>query len=143
MERTVLTADEIFAAHDTEAREFVPCPEWGFVEAPSTSGGAPTRTPKGVFVRCLTLGERGKIRKEATVTKKDPRANGGTRDVIEAEKFEALIVVETAVDADGRRIFKPSHVESLIEKSGGPISRIAKVAMRLAGLNADDEAIQD
>lgn len=139
-ERNCLTADEIFAATDSQATTWVPCPEWGKVTTQDPSGKE-TVVSKGVFVRTMTLAERGKVRKAATFEKKMP--NGQVREVIDAEKIEALMVIECAVDADGRRLFKVANLDALMEKSGGPIARIAKAAMRLAGLDADAEVMQD
>lgn len=139
-ERNCLTADEIFSASDAEARDWVPCPEWGKVTTTDASGKDKT-VAKGVFVRTMTLAERGKVRKAATFEKKMP--SGQVRDVIDAEKIEALMVIECAVDADGKRLFKAANLDALLEKSGGPIARIAKAAMRLAGLDADAEVMQD
>lgn len=139
----VLTADEIFAAKDTETREFVACPEWGHVEVeepdPTAVAGQEGMTrkvkkPKGVFVRGLTLKERGTIRKVATTSVADPEAPGGRREALDAEKLEALMVVHSSVDASGRPIFKPTDWEGLMQRLGGPINRIAKRSMELSGM---------
>lgn len=138
-QQIALTADEIFAAKDLDYREWVALPEWGttLVEIPGTA--EKKSVAKGVFVRTLSMADRGKIRKAATVTIKDARTAGGTRDVVDAERLECLLAIECAVNSDGRRIFKSTDEDALMTKRSGSVAKIAKVAMRLAGLDPSGE----
>ena len=143
MSDRILTADAIFSAADADLREFVPCPEWGTypeeVIHPETGAKSTVQKPKGVFVRAMTMTERGKIRRLATIEKADPKSPTGWRDVLDAEKMECLTVVTCATDEAGKLLFKPTDAEALMSKVGGPVGRIAKKAMALAGLFLKEE----
>jgi hypothetical protein len=145
----ILSAADILGAKDADTREFVECPEWGHVEVevPAAENAVDqtpkkVKKPKGVYVRGLTLKERGVVRRMATESVPDPDAPNGKRDALDAEKMESLMVVSCACDGNGRPIFRREDHEALMERLGGPINRIAKKAMELSGMLLTEKKVQ-
>lgn len=88
--------------------EDVPVPAWG----------------GSVRVRIMTGTERDEFRAAAAA------GEGG----VPMGKFTALLLVATAVDETGARMFALEDVEALGEKSAEALDTVAAVAMRLNGL---------
>lgn len=139
MAKTTLTVREVFDADDLNKREFVPTPEW----APASDDPEFNPHEFGVFVKTMDLKTRRKVRKLAETKVKDRSATGGVRTEMDAEMLEAYLVVFTACDEKGSLIFNQTHAEALLEKSGGPINRIARKAMELSGMLVDEEDVEN
>lgn len=63
------------------------------------------------------------------------RKKGSVVDLI---GVRAHIVIATAYDADGEKLFEPADADWLSEKSGAALDRLAKAGQRLSGLSDDD-----
>lgn len=59
--------------------------------------------------------------------------------------FQARVIAESLVDADGNHIADQSHAAALMAKNGGALTRLFMVAARLSGMGLDQEqeAIDD
>jgi hypothetical protein len=91
-------------------------------------------TPAGwpqVEVRGLSLGARSKIVKSSTTGK----------EVDVAKFYPALVIACTFDPETGSRVFGEADRDALNEKSVGPIEEVAKVAMRLSGLSAEEQVV--
>jgi len=103
----LLKRSEVIAVDDLK-HEDVPVPAWG--------GAIRLRTMSGT--------ERDEFRAAAAA------GEGG----VPMGKFSALLLVATAVDETGARIFTLDDVEALGEKNAEALDTVAAVAMRLNGL---------
>lgn len=109
----VLSKSDILTSADL-AREAVNVPEWGGT----------------VYVRVLTAKERDAW--ELTFT---PTVKGAP---VVLENVRARLVVLTAVDAEGRRLFEDGDVEALGGKNAAAVDRLFVVAQRLNGLTVTE-----
>src|SRR5690606_8056060 len=110
--------ERILSAQDIQS-ERVHVPEWD-VE---------------VEVRSMTGQQRAAVLKGATVDGE-----------IDLEKLYPILLIETTYDPEsGERIFNPADRDALNAKNSGALERIAKVAMRLSGIEpgAEDAAKND
>jgi hypothetical protein len=109
-----LTRDQIYQAQDIE-RELVQVPEW--------SGP--------VYVQGMTGTERDayeeSLRRAAT--------KGQT---VNMNQFRAKLVILTARDENGKRLFTKADLEWVSKKSAAALSRVSDVAMRLSGMTKED-----
>lgn len=149
-DRHVIDVSELFSLEQANSgkpsdESWVPLPEWGFVKAPE---GTPEnlvsaegyllnedgkRQAKGCYVLDMTLDDRTKCRKAATVHVVDPDAPGGKRTEMDNERMEACLVTLLACDANGKRIFRFDQWEDLLGTRAAPVGRIAKMALKRAG----------
>ena len=84
-----------------------------------------------VWVRCMTAAERDDFEANFLATRgKDTKLN--------RENLRAQLVVRTAVDEDGNRIFTDEDVEAVGKKSAAGIDKIFAVASRLSGFSKED-----
>jgi len=113
---SILTRDEILRAEDIKT-EKVPVPEWG----------------GDVLVRTLTGTERDRI--EAYMV--ENRIKGKGRG-LNYENLRARLVVSSAVDEKGARLFKRTDIETLGQKSAAALDRVFEVAQRLSGFAPKD-----
>lgn len=109
----LLTADEIFAVDDVEYVD-VPMPEW--------SKGEEVRS---VRLRTLTHDELMAYTDEI----KDPE---------KAKQGNVLIVVRSAVKADGSPLFTHAQAAGLRMKSAKAFSRLARAAIKLNGVRQQE-----
>lgn len=110
---------QIFEADDIDA-ELVEVPEWGVV--------LELRTPSGA--------ERAQLMKRFSRTDAD-----GTKVEIDWEGMYPSLIIMTAYDPDtGERVFEWGDLDRLNTKSGALLERVAKVSMKLAGM--DKEAVE-
>lgn len=109
-----LSRDEILNAPDL-AIEVVEIPEWG---------GA-------IRVRGLNGEERDRF--EASVVQID-----GKKTKMNMSNMRARLVALTAVDEQGKRLFKFSDVEALGKKNAAALDRIFDKAMELSGMREED-----
>jgi hypothetical protein len=112
-----LTREQIIGAEATDDREFdvVPCPEWGGdVRLSSISGRA-----RDEYEQSL-IEQRGN----------DRRMN--------LRNARAKLIVLTAVDESGSKLFTPEDLAALGRKNAKPLDRLFTAAQKLAGLNDDD-----
>jgi hypothetical protein len=114
MERKGLTKAAILGQPDL-GREFVEVPEW----------------EGGVWIRGLTGTERDAFEASLFAEK------GGARSANLAN-LRARLVVLTAVDANGVRLFADGDAEALGEKSAKALDRLFTIAQRLNGLTDGD-----
>lgn len=110
-----LSREDILGAGDA-VTEGVPCPEWGGT----------------VLVKGLTGAERDAW--EASLL----TGRGANRDVNMAN-VRAKLVAAAVVDGSGNRLFLPTDVEALGQKSAAALSRVYDTAARLAGVTKADE----
>jgi len=106
----VLTRDAILGADDLPKQE-VEIPEWG----------------GSVFVRTMTAGERDAYESSMLLNGKPNLAN-----------MRAKLVVRTAVDEEGKRLFADADAEALGKKSASAVDKLFGVAQRLNGLTKKD-----
>jgi len=107
--------ERILSAQDIQS-ERVHVPEWD-VE---------------VEVRSMTGAQRARVLQGATVDGE-----------IDLERLYPILLIETTYDPEsGERIFNPADRDALNSKNSGALERIAKVAMRLSGIEpgAEDAA---
>ncbi|MGO4811143.1 hypothetical protein AB4156_16395 [Cupriavidus sp. 2MCAB6] len=102
---SLLTKDAIFGASDIVSED-VPVPEWG-----------------GSVRVCVMSG-----------LARDVFVSGGGKSDAGFSDFQARLLVATAVDAAGDRIFEPADVERLQAKSRTVLDRLTAAAMRLNGI---------
>lgn len=106
--------EKILAAQDIQS-ERIHVPEWD-VE---------------VEVRSMTGAERARVLKGGS----DEEGN------VDMEKLYPILLIETTYDPEsGERIFSAADRDALNMKNSGALERIAKVAMRLSGIDAGAEA---
>ena len=98
---------------DDLVRETVPVPEWGV----------------DVVVRTMTGGERDAFESEIS------KAGG----FVGMDNVRARLIVRTAVDESGARLFTDDDVVALSGKSAAALSRLFDVAARLNGLTKEDK----
>src|SRR5690606_41990086 len=70
----------------------------------------------------------------------------GADGEIDLERLYPILLIETTYDPEsGERIFNPADRDALNAKNSGALERIAKVAMRLSGIEpgAEDAAKND
>lgn len=111
--------EKILAAKDIRS-ERVHVPEWG-VE---------------VEVRSMTGQQRAAVLK----------GGSGEDGEIDLERLYPILLIETTYDPEsGDRVFSPADRDALNAKNSGALERIAKVAMRLSGIDpgAEDAAKND
>ena len=106
---------QILAADDLP-KEKASAPEWGVEE---------------IFIRQMTGEEREKY--EAGLFKAD-----GSQQ-LDHGVLRARLVVLTAVDAEGKRVFSDDDVAAVAGKSSKVLMRLAEVAQRLNGLSREAE----
>lgn len=104
--------DKILAASDLHKEE-VHVPEWDAT----------------IFVRVMTARERDSFEAEQLALSKKDRGTDNIR---------ARLVVLTAVDASGARIFGASDADALGNKAVNAMDRLANVAMRINRFTASD-----
>lgn len=109
-----LTAEEILAQDDIKTED-VEVPEWGAL----------------VTIRSLSGVERDRL-ESAMVTEK-----GGSRTV-NFSNFRAKLIAASAVDTDGRHLFRQDQVEALGRKNSMALTRLFNVASRLSGYSQQD-----
>jgi hypothetical protein len=56
------------------------------------------------------------------------------------ENFRARLLVACAVDEQGAALFSEADIATLSAKSGAVLDRLARIARRLSGLGAEEEA---
>jgi len=115
------SASEILGVSDTYY-EVVEVPEW------KTAAG----TPFSVRMRGLTGQERDSW--EGTNVRFDKRG----RQQVNLNQFRARLIVRSAVDGDGNRLFTDSDAVHLSQKSAAGLQRLFEVAQRLSGLSDED-----
>src|SRR5690606_39217406 len=89
-----------------------------------------------VEVRSMTGAQRAAVLKGGT----------GADGEIDLERLYPILLIETTYDPEsGERIFNPADRDALNAKNSGALERIAKVAMRLSGIEpgAEDAAKND
>lgn len=109
-----LTRDQILEAEDLLSED-VEVPEWGGV----------------VKVRGLTGAERDRF--EGSIVK----MRGNKADV-NMRNLRAKLVALSAVNGDGKRLFKTPDVDALGQKSAVALQRVFDVAQRLSGISDQD-----
>lgn len=113
-ELQLLTADQILSASDI-TYEDVETPEWG----------------GKIRIRGLNGTERDRFEAQTYSSKgKEVTAN--------LVNMRARLVAMCAVDATGRKVFKPDQVKRLGTKSGAALDRCFEAAQRLSGLSPGD-----
>lgn len=118
--RVILGRDSILAAQDIKI-ELVNVPEWG---------GA-------VYVRGLTGAERAEYEMGLVEMK-----GGKVVKVNSTDSYPRLALcccVDSDDPATAQRLFNDADLDALRQKSGAPLARIAKVALRLSGMGRQAE----
>lgn len=82
-----------------------------------------------VEIRGMTGSERGRFMKAVSL------ANGGGEP--DFEKFYAQLIIATAYEPGGEKLFEPADRDALNQKSGAALNTLAEVSMRLSGLAGD------
>lgn len=115
----MLNRDQILEADDL-TRECVEVPEWGGEVFVATMTGE----ARDAWEQSLVVADGGKARASM-------------------ENIRARLVVATACDENGNRLFTEKDIPALGRKSAGALERICRVAQRLNGLtNADVEQLK-
>ena len=83
-----------------------------------------------VWVRSMTLDERDAWEASVVETK-----GGETKQNL--KDFYSKLIVKTAVDAEGNRLFEDTDIPRLQKKSARAMGRIFKAAQRLNGIGQD------
>ena len=109
-----LTRDTILECTDLRIEE-VQVPEWG----------------GSVFVRELTGNERDQYEASLLTLR-------GTSASLHLQNARAKLVVMSAVDEEGKRLFSMADVAALGKKSAAALDRLATVASKLSGLSEAD-----
>jgi hypothetical protein len=109
-----LTRDTILECTDLRIEE-VQVPEWG----------------GSVFVRELTGNERDQYEASLLTLR-------GTSASLHLQNARAKLVVMSAVDEEGKRLFTMTDVAALGKKSAAALDRLATVASKLSGLSEAD-----
>ena len=82
-----------------------------------------------VEVRSMTGAQRARVLQGATVDGE-----------VDLERLYPILLIETVYDPEtGDRVFSPADRDALNAKNSGALERIAKVAMRLSGIDAGAE----
>lgn len=106
--------DTILRTDDTQ-RDTVTIPEWGGIE---------------LEVRSMTGKERARFLESFT----DDQGR------VQWEQLYPSLIIATCFDPEsGERVFLPDDHDELNGKSGAALERIAKVGMRLSGMEKDSE----
>ncbi len=123
--RRVMTAADIFRAADPEP-EWVPLEEWG-------GPGA------GVFIKGLTALERDTFEQTLVI-----QGKGRTPSRVDMTNARAKLVAQSAVNAEGVRVFADRDVKELGNKNALLINRLYEAATKLSGMRDEDleEALQ-
>lgn len=108
----ILSKKDILAKQDLP-KEIVSVPEWG----------------GEVYIRALSAGELDRYQ-----TSMLQQRHGKSQDV-NLENIRSKLVVLTAVDEDGNRLFDDRDAKALSEKSGAAINKLFTVAQRLSGIS--------
>lgn len=114
----LLTREQILAKNDMK-RERVSVPEWDGDE---------------VIVSSLTAAAKNAYQASLFDIK------GSTRK-IRMENATAKLLVMTLVDENGNRQFTETDIEKLGTKSAAALERLVKVANRLSGMDAEENAV--
>ncbi len=123
MTSKALTASDILTADDM-TRERVEVPEWG----------------GHLFIRMITAEERDAF--EASCFEQRGRGRKRTTE-FNQKNLRARLVVLTAVDADGNRLFSEDQVNALGLKSAAALDRCYEKAQELNKFSDDDiEALE-
>lgn len=110
----ILSAEDIFAAEDTEYSE-IDCPEWG--------GTVRLRSIKGT---------QRDAYEQSVIT-----GNGANRSV-NLKNARAKLIVLCAVGEDNRPLFTAEDVRRLGDKNAAPIDRLFDECRKLAGMSEND-----
>jgi len=110
-----LSKEAILSASDLP-RKTIRVPEWG--------GNVTVRTMTGVQHDAWSQ-EWHEVRK-----------NRG--DLENTTGFEAFLAIHTVVDEAGNPLFSANDLDALNAKSAKALSRVARVALRLSGIGADE-----
>lgn len=94
--------------------EKVVVPQWGDVE---------------ILVRGMTGKDRANFLKRSSNTQTGE---------VDFEKFYPELIIATAHDLNGEKIFEGADRDAINAKSGAALESIARVAQRLSGLGAED-----
>ena len=116
---TLATSIDDILAFDDIVYETVDVPEWS----------------RSVRLVSLTGEERNRIAIAAREHGK--KLKGGETEA--QLYFQARVIAEAMVDADGNHIADQSHAVALMKKNGSALTRLFVVAMRLSGLGQDEE----
>ena len=109
-----LSRDAILNASDITTEE-VTVPEWG----------------GEVLVRTMTGAERDLYEKSVLV-------RNGKNHKVNLENARSKLVILTAVDAQGQRLFSNADMAALSKKNAAALDRLFDVAARLAGITEKD-----
>lgn len=120
-----LTREAILAAN-VMATEKVPVPEWGG-----------TVTVRGMTGDELEAFLRTQSR-DVPAGNRAGRRGGQTEKQVSEEFLRARMVAWCVVDDDGNRKFSDDDVAALNKTSSSALVRIARVVMRLSGLDEDE-----
>lgn len=112
---SILSRDQIVGIKDDIKMELVEVPEWG----------------GSLYVRGLTGFERDRFEAEVVDDRKDSKRMNLTN-------VRARLVALAVVDENGTRLFKPTDIEWLGQKSAAVLDRIYDVATRLSGISDTD-----
>lgn len=111
--------DQIFASDTTEI-EIVDVPEWGLK----------------VGVRALSLAEQTQFLQ--AVRKRTGSPQESYR--IDKEKYAPQLIIRTVVDPDTEKpVFEAADAQQIAAMSAKAVSRVVKVASKLAGLGGDEQ----
>lgn len=119
-ERIVLSLEQVEQATDLVV-EWVPTPEW----APEGTD----REACGMYVRCASSSALDDWER----TQADEDGNKALNNLV------AELVVRTACNETGQRIFRDDFAPVLGAKSAAPLRRLYEVACRLSGLGEQAE----
>jgi len=106
-----LTRDEILRANDLPAPKAVPVPEWG----------------GEVYVRMLTVGERGEWETEAFDESGKPK--------LDARTMSLKTLVRMLCNENGIPVFQESDIKALSGKNPDVVERVTMEAVRFNGLD--------
>ena len=109
---TSLTREQILACQDIKIEE-VQVPEWG----------------GGVFVKSLT-GKELDLYQDGIVKMRGKDVQG-----INYVNMRSKLVAMALCDAEGKRLFSETDVETLAAKSAGALNRVFLAAQRISGLD--------
>ena len=113
----LLERETILGAQDLPS-ERLDVPEWG----------------GSIYVKSLTGAERDGF-EALIIRKRESNRKTGGMSIL---GLKARLVILTACDAAGERLFKDDDIDALNAKSGAALDRIFQVAQRLSGLSAED-----
>lgn len=113
--RPLLSRDKIREVADDIETVRVPCPEWG----------------GDILIRGLTGAEWSAF-ENSIVSYKGEKVRRDTKNL------NARLVVATAVDDQGRKVFAEEDASWLAKRSGKVLRRLSDVASSLSGVSKDD-----